>query len=73
MMPKMGPCIVTSMERVQSRADYFAGGRFTASWTYNVATIRASNNTPSSYSGASFNVGKGQAARVNYLRRESGT
>jgi hypothetical protein len=34
-------------------------GDSTASWTYNVATIRASNNTPSSYSGASFNVGSG--------------
>jgi hypothetical protein len=29
------------------------------SWTYNVATIRGSNNTPSSYSGVSFNVGSG--------------
>ena len=34
-------------------------GDSTAIWTYNVATIRASNNTPSSYSGASFNVGSG--------------
>ena len=29
------------------------------SWTYNVATIRGSNNAPSSYSGVSFNVGRG--------------
>lgn len=34
-------------------------GDSTASWTYNVATIRGSNNTPSSYSGVSFNVGSG--------------
>jgi hypothetical protein len=34
-------------------------GDATSSWTYATATIRASNGTPASYSGASFNVGSG--------------
>lgn len=34
-------------------------GDSTATWTYTTATIRASNNAPSSYSGLSFNVGSG--------------
>ena len=34
-------------------------GDSTASWTYGTATIRASNNAPASYSGATFNTGSG--------------
>ncbi len=34
-------------------------GDSTASWNYNTATIRASNNAPSSYSANAFNAGSG--------------
>ena len=34
----------------------------TANWTYNTATIRASNNAPSAYAGTTFNLGSGTAA-----------
>lgn len=38
---------------------YLQAGDSTASWTYNVATIRASNAVPASYTGTEFNVGSG--------------
>jgi len=37
-------------------------GDDTASWTYNSATIRASNNVPAAYSATEFNVGSGTAS-----------
>lgn len=49
----------------------------TSSWTYNSATVRASNNAPSSFTGSSFNVGSGTSCNginvFNCLAEEEAT
>jgi len=50
---------IWSMERVQSRADYFAGGRFYGELDLQCRDDPRIEQHASSYSGASFNVGSG--------------